>query len=102
MRIVSVPIKTNLSTRESRLIKSNISYIFASISTMIRMIAHYRIFYIKRFFPYILLFTSIYLYAISIFNNSDQNSLENKLIFIAATIFAFCFVKLKFNNKYFN
>ena len=29
MRIVSVPIKTNLSTRESRLIKSNISYIFA-------------------------------------------------------------------------
>jgi len=102
MRIISVPVKTNLSTRESRLIKSNISYIFASISTIVRMIARYKIYYINRFFPYILLFTSIYLYAISIFNNSDQNSLENKLIFIAATIFAFCFVKLKFNNKYFN
>ena len=31
MRIVSVPIKTNLSTRESRLIKSNISYVCINI-----------------------------------------------------------------------
>jgi len=101
MRIVSVPIKTNLSTRESRLIKSNISYIFASISTIFRMFAHYKVFYIKRLLPYIFLLTSIYLYAISIFNNSDQISLDNKILFIAATIFAFCFVKLKFKNKYF-
>ena len=102
MRIISVPVKTNLSTRESRLIKSNISYIFASISTIIRMIARYKIYYINRFFPYILLFTSIYLFVISIFNNSDHNSLDNKIVLIAATFFAFCFVKLKFNNKYFN
>ena len=101
MRIFSTPVKTNPSTRESRLIKSNISYIFASISTILRMILHYRIFYLNRLFPYILLFTSIFLYAISIFNNSDQMSLENKIIFIAATIFAFCFVKLKYKNKYF-
>ena len=101
MRIVSVPIKTNLSTRESRLIKSNISYVFASISTIFRMIANYKVFYIKRLLPYILLLMSIYLYAISIFNNSDQISLDNKILFIAATIFAFCFIKLKFKNKYF-
>tara|TARA_Y100001968_G_C19348978_1_gene713596 strand:+ start:250 stop:1143 length:894 start_codon:yes stop_codon:yes gene_type:complete len=102
MRIVSVPVKTNLSTRESRLITSNISYIFASISTIIRIIAHYKFNYINRFFPYIFLLLSIYLYGISIFNNSDQMSLENKIIFIAATIFAFSFIKLKFNNnKYF-
>ena len=101
MRIVSVPIKTNLSTRESRLIKSNISYVFASISTIFRMIVHYKVIYINRLLPYILLFTSISLYAISIFNNSDQISLDNKILFIAATIFAFCFVKLKFKNKFF-
>ena len=101
MRIVSVPIKTNLSTRESRLIKNNISYVFASISTIFGMIARYKVFYINRLLPYILLFTSICLYAISIFNNSDQILLDNKILFITATIFAFCFVKLKFKNKYF-
>lgn len=50
IRILTVKIRTNKSTRKSRLIKSNSQYIFASMLTIIRLIFKYKFIIIKRFY----------------------------------------------------
>ncbi len=50
IKITTVPIRVNKSTRKSRLIKSNSQYITASVLTIVRLILKYRFIILKRIY----------------------------------------------------
>lgn len=55
IKIKTVPINVNKSTRKSRLIKSNYQYILASLLTIIRLIFKYRLIILKRIYTKLIL-----------------------------------------------
>tara|TARA_Y100001968_G_scaffold232381_1_gene215184 strand:- start:4774 stop:5724 length:951 start_codon:yes stop_codon:yes gene_type:complete len=86
LRITSVKVLTNPATRDSRLIKSNMQYIFASVYTIARTLLRYKLFHITKFLSYFFFGSSLSIYIFIFLNWSSHSQLNIKIILLISTL----------------